>query len=96
LRRNPKVPGFGQLGAVLVRWGNSSRGSPPKRRRTVLLEPEMDWVVPVLEQWLHEVRPRFGPGGHPALFATERRGWMSMRGSTMRSSLPAMRLTWTV
>ncbi|TWF82213.1 phage integrase family protein [Pseudonocardia hierapolitana] len=79
LRRNPKVPGFGQMGALLVRWGKSSRGSPPKRR-TVLLVPEMDWVVPLLEQWLHEVRPRFGPGGHPALFTTERRGRMSMRG----------------
>jgi site-specific recombinase XerD len=40
----------------------------------------MDWVVPVLEQWLHEVRPRFSAGGHPALFTTERRGRISMRG----------------
>lgn len=49
LRRNPKVPAFGQLGALLVRWGKASRGSPPKRR-TVLLVPEMDWIVPVPEQ----------------------------------------------
>jgi site-specific recombinase XerD len=64
LRRNPKVPAFGECGAVMVRWGKSSRSSPPKRR-TVLLVPEMDWVVPVLAQWLTEIRPRFAPGGHP-------------------------------
>ena len=38
-------------GAVFVRWGKSSNGSPPKRR-TVLTVPEMDWVVPVLEHWI--------------------------------------------
>lgn len=79
LRRNPKVPAFGQFGAVLVRWGKSSRGGPPKRR-TVLLAPEMDWVVPVLEQWLTEVRPLLSPGRHPALWVTERRGRVSLRG----------------
>ena len=44
LRRNPKAPQFGRFGALFVRWGKSSKGSPPKRR-TVLLAPEMDWVV---------------------------------------------------
>ncbi|MEV4657369.1 tyrosine-type recombinase/integrase [Micromonospora sp. NPDC049301] len=79
LRRNPKVPAFGQCGAVMVRWGKSSRGGSPKRR-TVLLVPEMDWLVPVLEQWLTEVRPRFAPGAHPALWVTERRGRLAWRG----------------
>jgi integrase len=50
LRHNPKVREFGRFGALFVRYGKSSRGSPPKRR-TVLTVPEMDWVVPVLEQW---------------------------------------------
>jgi site-specific recombinase XerD len=78
LRRNPKVPAFDQFGAVLVRWGKSSRGSPPKRR-TVLLVPEMDWVVEILQQWLTEVRRRLRPGDHPALWVTERGGRLSWR-----------------
>jgi site-specific recombinase XerD len=78
VRRNPKVPAFGQCGALLVRWGKSSRGSSPKRR-TVLLVPEMDWVVPVMTQWLEELRPRFSPGAHAAVWVTERRGRLSWR-----------------
>jgi site-specific recombinase XerD len=79
LRHNPKVPDFGQFGALMVRWGKSSRGGQP-RRRTVMLVPEMDWVVPVLRQWLQEIRPRFDPGKHPALWVTERRGRLDWRG----------------
>jgi hypothetical protein len=47
LRHNPQARQFGQCGAMYVRWGKSSNGSPPTRR-TVLTVPEMDWVVPVL------------------------------------------------
>lgn len=72
------MPALGQVGVVQVRWGKSSRGGPPKRR-TVLLVPEMDWVVPVLQQWVDEVRPLFSPGAHPAWWVTERRGRMSCR-----------------
>ncbi len=79
LRRNPKAPDYGEIGALFVRWGKSSHGSPPKRR-TVLTVPEMDWVVPVLAGYLAEVRPRLAPGGHPALWVTERRGRISHRG----------------
>lgn len=32
LRHNPQARQFGQYGAVFVRWGKSSNGSPPKRR----------------------------------------------------------------
>jgi divalent metal cation (Fe/Co/Zn/Cd) transporter len=78
LRRNPKVPAFGEFGVVSVRWGKASRGGSPKRRM-VLLVPEMDWVVPVLQQWVGEIRPRFSPGGHPALWVTERCGRLSWR-----------------
>jgi site-specific recombinase XerC len=39
----------------------------------------MDWVVPVLEQWLTDVRPQFKPMAHPALWVTERRGRVSLR-----------------
>jgi integrase len=48
LRANPKIPEFGRCGMVMVRYGKASPGGAPKRR-TVLLVPEMDWVVPVLE-----------------------------------------------
>jgi site-specific recombinase XerD len=78
LRHNPQARQFAQFGAVFVRWGKSSNGSPPKRR-TVLTVPEMDWVVPVLRQWVEDVRPLFSPGAHPALWVTERRGRLSRR-----------------
>lgn len=77
-RRVPRTARLGQFGAVYVRFGKASRGGAPKRR-TVLLVPEMDWIVPVLEQWIGEVRPLFGPGSHPALWVTERGGRLHRR-----------------
>ncbi|WUV98899.1 site-specific integrase [Streptomyces sp. NBC_01471] len=77
-RHNPKAHQYGRCGALYVRWGKSSKGSPPKRR-TVLTVPEMDWIVPVLEQWLDEIRPAFGPGRLPALWVTERQSRLSRR-----------------
>lgn len=71
----PQVAGYG---AVFVRWGKSSNGSPPKRR-TVLTVPEMDWAVPVLQQWVEEMRPLFSPGNLAALWVTERCGRLSRR-----------------
>ncbi len=79
-RRNPKAPQYGRHGAVFVRWRKSSKGSPPKRR-TVFTVPEMDWIVDVLDHYLAEVRPRFDPGKHPALWVTERRGRVSRRSA---------------
>ena len=80
LRRNPKLPDFGRYGAVFVRYGKSSNGSPPKRR-TVFTVPEMDWLPGVLDQYVTEVRPRLGAGQHPALWVTERCGRLSRRGA---------------
>ncbi|TYB62356.1 tyrosine-type recombinase/integrase [Nonomuraea sp. PA05] len=80
LRRNPKMPQYGRLGALFVRHGKSSNGSPPKRR-TVFTVPEMDWVVDVLEHYLTEVRPRFEVGKHPALWVSERCGRLSKRSA---------------
>ena len=72
LRRNPKAPDFGRYGALFVRLGMSSNGSPPKRR-TVFTVPEMDWIVGVLDHYLTDVRPRFETGRyHPALWVSER------------------------
>lgn len=77
-RRNPKVPAYGRFGGVFVRWGKSSRGGPPKRR-TVFTVAEFDWVVPVLEHYLDEIRPLLIPTQHPAMWVTEREGRVSRR-----------------
>lgn len=79
LQRNPKAAEFGLYGALFVRYGKASNGSAPKRR-TVLTVPELDWIVPVLEQWVSEVRPLMAPGSHPALWVTERCGRITPRG----------------
>ncbi|WP_218108920.1 tyrosine-type recombinase/integrase [Streptomyces agglomeratus] len=78
LRRNRKAPQFGAYGSMMVRYGKSSKGSPPKRR-TVLTVPEMDWIVDVLDEWISELRPRLSPDRHPALWVTERVGRVSPR-----------------
>jgi integrase len=78
LRRNRAAPQFGELGSVMVRYGKGPKGSPPKRR-TVLLVPEMDWVLDTLRDWIGQMRPRFTPGSHPALWVTERVGRLSPR-----------------
>lgn len=78
LRPNRTMPAHGRCGSAMVRFGKASSGSPPKRR-TVLLVPEMDWIVDTLEEWLTDLRPRFGPGRHPALWVNERAGRISVR-----------------
>lgn len=79
LRRGQKRPQYGQFGALFVRYGKASKGSPPKRR-TVLTVREFDWIVDILEGWVDEVRPAFSPGRLAALFVTERSSRMSLRG----------------
>ncbi|GAA4907457.1 helix-turn-helix domain-containing protein [Streptomonospora salina] len=37
----------------------------------------MDWIVDVLDHYIQEVRPLFGPGKIPALWVTERRSRLS-------------------
>lgn len=78
LRRSRKAPQFGNFGTLMVRYGKSSKGAPPKRR-TVLTVPEMDWVVEALQYWLTEIRPQLSPGKHPALWVNERAGRLSGR-----------------
>ena len=77
LRHNPSMPQFGRLGGLFVRWGKASRGSAPKRR-TVLTVPEMDWIVPVIDEYLTVVRPTLGAATHPALWLNERSGRMTV------------------
>ncbi|MEV7524593.1 tyrosine-type recombinase/integrase [Streptomyces sp. NPDC091371] len=78
LRRNRKAPVYGGFGCLMVRFGKSSKGAPPKRR-TVLTVPEMDWVVDVLGDYLSDVRPLLSPGKHPALWVSERAGRLAPR-----------------
>ncbi|WP_345680231.1 site-specific integrase [Yinghuangia aomiensis] len=78
LRHNPRAADYGRFGALEVRFGKASRGSPPKRR-TVLTVPDMDWIVPLLAAWVDDARPQLEPGAHPALWVTERCGRISLR-----------------
>ncbi|WP_435603445.1 tyrosine-type recombinase/integrase [Streptomyces sp. bgisy130] len=71
LYRNPKAPEFGRFGMMQVRWGKASKGSPPKRRN---VHSVMPWAVESLEDYVVNIRPRFGFPDHPALFLTERGG----------------------
>lgn len=73
---NASAPGFGNYGALFVRWGKAKRGGPP-RRRTVL--SVFDWAVEALAEYAEQVRPAFGFPAHPALWLTERGGRVSAR-----------------
>jgi integrase len=95
LRRNPKAPQYGRCGGLFVRWGKASKGSPP-RRRTVLTVPEMDWITGVLEHWISEVRPVFGPGPLAALWVTERAAWASDLPPAVLASLLGVHIQTTV
>ncbi|WP_327146547.1 tyrosine-type recombinase/integrase [Nocardia sp. NBC_01327] len=78
LRANSAMPRFERFGMAMVRYGKASKGTPPKRR-AVLLVPEFDWIIDVLDDWMTVLRPRLSPGRHPALWLTERVGRISPR-----------------
>ena len=59
LHRNAQAPQFGTYGALHVRWGKASRGSPPKRRTVLSVH---DWAVDGLRQYVEEVRRRVRSG----------------------------------
>ncbi len=73
---NPAAPEMGGLGVCQVRYGKAMRGSPPRRRAVAAVMP---WAVEALEQYLGEVRPRYGAAAHPAVWLTERGGRISTR-----------------
>jgi site-specific recombinase XerD len=73
---NPAAPGPGGLGTCHVRYGKAMKGSPPRRRAVATVMP---WAAEALAQYLEEVRPRYGAGGHPAVWLTERGGRISAR-----------------
>ena len=66
---NPAAPELGGLGVCQVRLGKAMRGSPPRRRAVAAVMP---WAAEALEQYLTEVRPRYGAG--PAGGVADRAG----------------------
>lgn len=74
--RNPQAPELGRLGKVHVRYGKRTRGSPPRRRTVISVMP---WAVEALEDYLVNIRPRFGFSDHPAVWVTERGSRLKVR-----------------
>lgn len=66
---NPKKPEWEGFGGIMVRYGKSSKGSPPKRRTVWTIS---DTSVQYLKWYLESVRPLFGFDEQPSLFLTER------------------------
>jgi integrase/recombinase XerC len=73
---NPAAPELGRFGVCHVRFGKAMRGSPPRRRAVATVMP---WAAEALEQYLTEVRPRYGCEAHAAVWLTERGGRISAR-----------------
>jgi integrase/recombinase XerC len=65
------------LGVCQVRYGKAMKGSPPRRRSVASVMP---WAVEALEQYLGDVRPRYGVAAlGPALWLSERGERISAR-----------------
>jgi integrase/recombinase XerC len=73
---NPAAPELGGFGACQVRFGKAMRGSPPRRRVVATVMP---WAAQAVEEYLAEVRPRYGCDAHPAVWLTERAARISAR-----------------
>jgi integrase/recombinase XerC len=69
--RNPAAPEFGRFGMLHVRYGKAMRGQPPRRRNVATV---MAWAAEAVEDYVVNIRPRFGFGDHPAMWLTERGG----------------------
>ncbi|HWR48438.1 MAG: tyrosine-type recombinase/integrase [Pseudonocardiaceae bacterium] len=69
--RNPAAAQFGRYGMLHVRYGKAKRGQPPRRRNVASV---MAWAVEAVEDYVDNIRPRFGCDDHPALWVTERGG----------------------
>lgn len=68
---NPKAPQFGAYGLCAVRWGKASKGSPPKRRTVLTVMP---WAPQILQEYVAQIRPQYGPAAGATLWPTERGG----------------------
>jgi integrase/recombinase XerC len=72
--RNPAAPEFGRFGMLHVRFGKAVRGQPPRRRNVASIMP---WAVEAVDDYVVNIRPRFGCEDRPALWVTERGGRIS-------------------
>lgn len=68
---NPAAPEFGRYGAVMVRYGKATKGSPPRRRSVLTTMP---WAAEVVTEWVGEILPAYGGVGGSAMWPTERHG----------------------
>jgi integrase len=75
--RNPEIPEYGIYGALHTRYGKAVNGGPP-RRRLVFSMPHFEWAIDALRHYCEEVRPLLKPGKHPALFISERQGYLNV------------------
>jgi len=73
---NPAAAQLGRFGVCHVRYGKAMRGSPPRRRAVATVMP---WAAEALEQYLSQVRPRYGCERDAAVWLTERGGRISAR-----------------
>ncbi|MEU8890848.1 hypothetical protein [Streptomyces sp. NPDC048442] len=55
--RNAKAPQFGRFGTLNVRYGKAKKGQPPRLRNVLSV---MGWAVGSVEDYVENVRPRFG------------------------------------
>jgi integrase/recombinase XerC len=69
--RNPAAPQFGRCGSLHVRYGKAKRGQRPRRRNVLSVS---GLAVEAENDYVENVRPRFGFTDHPALWVTERGG----------------------
>ncbi|MER5354660.1 tyrosine-type recombinase/integrase [Kitasatospora sp. NPDC002551] len=76
LYRNAKAPEFGRYGMMHVRKAKGSKGTGPRRRNVASIMP---WAVEALEDYVVNIRPRYGFDSHPALWLTERGGRLKPR-----------------
>jgi integrase/recombinase XerC len=74
--RNPMAPELGRFGMLQVRYGKRTKGSAPRRRD---VQTVMPWAVECVQDYLANIRPRFGFPDHPALWLTERGGRLRPR-----------------
>lgn len=74
--RSSEAPELGRFGKLEVRWGKASRGSVPKRRTVHTVMP---WAVGAVEDYMANIRARYGFPDHPALWLTERGGRLRPR-----------------
>lgn len=71
---NASAPQFGRFGALSVRYGKASKGSPPKRRSVLT---SMLWAAEAVDQWVKEIRPEYATASGPMMWPTERGGRMT-------------------